>query len=227
MKKITPKIVAIIFISIFASSIFAQPYNKNEVNQLDRLFMNPYSKPLDKTADVLTVLTLAAPAVLVSTPSDQWLTEGIMYTEACLFSYGLKAIGKACVERVRPYMYFDGYPQDEVLDGDYLNSWPSAHTTMAFTSAAFTSYVFSKYYPDSPWRFAVIGGTYAAATAVGILRMASGNHFLTDVLTGAAIGTLSGFIIPYVHTLWAKKLPETDKVQLQASPFHLALSINL
>ena len=30
--------------------------------------------------------------------------------------------------------------------------------------------------------------------------MASGNHFFTDVLAGAAIGTACGFIIPALHS---------------------------
>ena len=34
--------------------------------------------------------------------------------------------------------------------------------------------------------------------------MASGNHFLTDVLVGAAIGTVCGFAVPYMHTLRMK-----------------------
>ena len=29
---------------------------------------------------------------------------------------------------------------------------------------------------------------------------ANGNHFFTDVLTGALIGTICGFAVPYYHT---------------------------
>lgn len=205
----------------------AQPYSKSEVNPFDQLWMNPYSPQLDKAGDIIVCATMAAPLVLLATPSDQWLTEFIMYGEACLFSYGLKVVGKAYVDRARPYMYFDNYPLDQVADGDYMCSWPSAHSAMAFTSAAFTSYVFCKYFPESSWRYAVVGGAYAAAVGVASLRIASGNHFLTDVLTGAAIGTLSGFLIPYLHTLCAEKLPQNDNVQVEASPFGLFINIKL
>lgn len=229
MKKQTLLTALIIFTFSARMNLFAQttpPFNKDDVNSFDKLFMQPYNKTIDKTGDILTVAALATPLALIATPKDQWLTEGIMYTEACLFAFGLEEIGKLCVDRTRPYMYFDGYPQDEYENGDYLNAWPSAHTTMAFTGAGFTTYVFSKYFPDSPWRFAVAGGSYAIAASVAVCRMYSGNHFLTDVLTGAAIGTLSGFVIPYVHTLAAKKMPETDDISVQASPFGLLIKFS-
>lgn len=223
--KASKKIVTVL-LALLCTNLFAEFYDKSNVNKFDQLFMQPYSKTLDRTGDVLTATTMLAPLVLLSTPKKEWLTEGVMYAEACLFSFGCEEIGKLCVDRVRPYMYFDGYPQDEVEDGDYLNAWPSAHTTMAFTSAAFTTYVFAKYYPDSPWRFAVAGGVYSLAAATAALRMASGNHFATDVLSGVAIGTLSGLVIPYLHTLAAKKMPESENVQIQASPFSLAIKIS-
>lgn len=223
--------LTVFLITVFAAqtNLFAQttpPFDSSEINKLDQLLMQPYNKNIDKAGDILTVAALATPLALLATPTDQWLTEGIMYTEACLFAFGLEEIGKLCVDRTRPYMYFDDYPQDEYEDGDYLNAWPSAHTTMAFTGAGFTTYVFSKYFPDSPWRFAVAGGSYAIAASVAVCRMYSGNHFLTDVLTGAAIGTLSGLVIPYIHTLAAKKMPETDDVTVQASPFGLLIKFS-
>lgn len=216
MKKFITSILLLVTLATFP--LFAQPYNRSTVNAFDRPLMNPYSAKLDTAGDVLVVATMAAPLALIATPKDQWLTEVVMYSEACLVSYGMKCIGKACVNRARPYMYFENYPLDQVKDGDYMCSWPSAHSTMAFTSAAFTSYVFCKYFPDSPWRYAVIGGTYAAAVGVAALRIASGNHFLTDVITGAVIGTISGFLVPYIHTNFC---------DVEVSPFGLAFSIKL
>lgn len=54
-------------------------------------------------------------------------------------------------------------------------------------------------YPDSPWRTPVVAGAYAVAAAAASLRVASGSHFLTDVLAGAALGTLSGWLVPVLH----------------------------
>jgi membrane-associated phospholipid phosphatase len=42
------------------------------------------------------------------------------------------------------------------------------------------------------------GVTLASAGAVGMLRIVSQKHYVTDVLTGAAVGTASGLGIPWL-----------------------------
>lgn len=177
-----------------------QTFNIDDVNGLDRIFMNPYSKPLDVTADVTLGLSLLTPLCLCNTNAKDWITIGTMYAETLLLVNGIKEIGKLCVNRERPYMYFSDPPAKALSDGDWCKSWPSGHTSFAFAGATFTSYVFSKYYPDSNWKYVVIAGSYTLATTTAILRMYSGNHFFTDVLTGAIIGSACGFLVPWLHT---------------------------
>ena len=178
--------------------------DKSNVNELDQIFMQPYSKNLHIVGTTTLVGALCSPALLAFASSEEWMTVGVMYLESLMFAYGMKEFAKFFVTRARPYMYFDGYPQDKVDDGDWCKSFPSGHTTMAFAGATFTSFVFSKYFPDSPWRWVVTGGSYALAVGTGILRLCSGNHFLTDVLTGATLGSICGFVIPWIHTFYAK-----------------------
>ena len=181
-------------------------YDKDDVNALDRIFMNSYSKKLDRAGDISLVAAMAAPAVLLATDKDEWFTVGVMYAETLLIANGIKELTKLCVTRARPYMYYDPstYPEDDFEDGDFANSFPSGHSTMAFAGATFASYTFSKYFPDSPYRYAVTGGSYALALATAALRVKSGNHFLTDVLTGAVIGSATGFLVPWLHTFNTK-----------------------
>ena len=181
-------------------------YDKDDVNALDRIFMNSYSKKLDRAGDISLVAAMAAPAVLLATDKDEWFTVGVMYAETLLIANGIKELTKLCVTRARPYMYYDPstYPEDDLEDGDFANSFPSGHSTMAFAGATFASYTFSKYFPDSPYRYAVTGGSYALALATAALRIKSGNHFMTDVMTGAALGTAVGFLVPWLHTFNTK-----------------------
>lgn len=169
------------------------------VNSFDRFFMQPYSKQLDVTGDIFQLVSLLTPAVLFSVDSQEWITIGTMYLESVFLAYGLKELGKSIVNRPRPYMYFAGYPEKDVKDGDWNCSFPSGHTTLAFTGATFASYVFANYFPDSKCKLPVILGSYAFALTTGICRIASGNHFVTDVLSGAILGTFSGFIVPFMH----------------------------
>ena len=199
-------------------------FDKSDVPGLDRLFMNSYSKGLDITATILEVTALASPIVFLSVSNEEWLTIGVMYAETIFMAYGLKELGKMLVHRTRPYMYYSDYPSKEADNGDWQCSFPSGHTTMTFASAAFTSYVFFKYFPDSPWRWAVLGGSYTIAVTTACLRMASGNHFFTDVLTGMVIGTASGLLVPWLHT---RRLNSSDSNQKGFSADISPLGFNL
>ena len=116
-------------------------------------------------------------------------------------------------------MYYDGYPQQKVDSGSWNRSFPSAHTSMSFAGASFASYVFWKYNPESKWRILVTAISYSLAATVAVLRVASGNHFATDVLAGALIGTAIGIGIPALHTLIADK-----DIAVSISPFGLVFS---
>lgn len=181
-------------------------YDKDDVNAFDRFFMNEYSSSLDRAGDIMLVCAMATPAVLAATEKEEWLTVGVMYAETLLIANGIKELTKLAVRRDRPFMYYDPdtYPEDDIKDGDFANSFPSGHSTMAFAGATFASYTFSKYFPDSAWRYAVTGGSYALALTTAALRVKSGNHFMTDVMTGAALGTAVGFLVPWLHTFNTK-----------------------
>ena len=213
-------LVAISSFSLSADPIY--PLDRTEVNSFDRLTMQPYNKTLDVAGDIASIVSMATPAIFLALPSSEYLNVGVMYAETLALTYGTSVLLKSVVNRERPYMYFDGYPEKEVESGDSNKSFPSRHTAMAFASAAFSSYVFSKYYPDSEWRIPVIAVSYSIAAATAALRIASGNHFATDVLTGALVGTVIGFGIPALHTLLAD-----ENVEASASPFGLVFKISL
>ena len=170
----------------------------------DLLCVLPYSDPIDSVSDIFTYAALLAPAALIAAPVSEWLIIGTMYAESVIWTWGLKELGKNLIPRNRPYMYFDGYPREEIAGGDFQQSFPSGHTSLAFTGAGFCTFVFGRYFEDSPWKIPVIAASYTLAVCSAILRVASGSHFITDVIAGAAIGTLSGFIVPWLHTLNSK-----------------------
>ena len=70
-------------------------------------------------------------------------------------------------------------------------SFPSGHTSIAFTNAALLYYE----YKDSNLWYASSG--FLFATATGILRIANNRHYTSDVLAGAGIGLASGLIVSY------------------------------
>ena len=191
--------------------------NRSDVNGLDRISMFPFSEPLDVTSKVFTYATLLTPAVLVATPKSEWVSIGIMYAESVVLTFGIKEVAKLLINRNRPYMYFDDYPQNKIDNGDYKQSMPSGHSALAFTGATFTTFMFNQYFPDSKWTIPVIAGSYTLATTAALLRNTSGNHFITDIITGASIGAFSGFIVPWLHTLeFAKPRKTKNSTETQS-----------
>ena len=208
--------------------------DKSSVPAFDQLFMNKYSKGLDVTCDVVRAAMLLAPVPLFAftTQKSEWFTLATMYGETLLWTWGTTDLIKNCVLRTRPYMYYDGAPEDGLKDGDWKKSFPSGHTSITFASAAFTSYVFWQYYPESGWRWGVTGISFGLATTVAALRMAGGCHYFTDVLTGAVIGSAYGFLIPWIHTLLpsarktsANKVEKTRGLEMNLAPGALVFTI--
>lgn len=181
--------------------------SKDDVPFFDRAFMTGYSKGLDVTSTVMEVSMLAAPVALFgfSIPKEEWFTVGVMYAESVLLANGIKEALKLSVHRTRPYMYYDGVPSDDLKSGRWQESFPSGHSTLCFTAAAFSTYVYAKYNPSGSGKYIVGGVSYGLAAATGILRIASGSHYLSDVLTGAAIGTVCGIGVPFLHTILPSK----------------------
>ena len=214
MKRAALLALLLILSAVFCSQAFADtfPLDPSEVNGFDRHFMQSYNRTLDHTATALEVVSLLTPAVLLSEDTDQYLTIGVMYLETAAIAFGTRTVLKHLVERPRPYMYYDDYPQED----DWNRSFPSGHTLMSFAGASFASYVFCKYNPGSRWNIPVTVASYAIAAATAALRVASGNHFTTDVLAGAAIGTAIGIGVPALHTLFADQ-----DLEVSASPFGL------
>lgn len=174
---------------------------REAVNAFDRAAMFRYSGTLDTISDFTQYLAFLTPAALAfSAPGEEWFTIGTMYLEASLFSFGAKNFLKYAVSRYRPYMYTGSAPEEALADGDFADSFPSGHTTMAFTGAAFASWLFAQYNPDSPLSIPFTAAAYSLAAATAVLRVTSGSHFMSDVLTGAAIGTASGILVPLLHT---------------------------
>ena len=173
----------------------------DEVNRFDSLLIEPFSSCLDTVGTVGAYATLLLPSAMVLFETDNRerpVPYSAMYAEALLLAYGTKDLLKAIVPRYRPYTYVGSTPVGE--EDDYFNSFPSGHTTLAFLATTFLSVTFAREYSTSPWRVPIAIGSYALAAGVGATRVLSGSHFMTDVLAGAAIGVLWGWLIPFLHS---------------------------
>jgi membrane-associated phospholipid phosphatase len=157
-----------------------------------------------RTADILsTVLDAAVPAsalgfLLLSANGagdfNAGLVDSLLVTEAVAGALLVNQVVKLLVARKRPYAFFEhdvGYSRSE----DNL-SFYSGHSSLAFSAMAAAVTVASmRGYPGVAI-FAGVGFTVAAG--VGYLRLAADQHWMTDVLVGAAVGGLMGWAIPRI-----------------------------
>lgn len=106
---------------------------------------------------------------------------------------------KFAVNRERP---FETYPEIIKLTKGGSPSFPSGHTSVAFSAATSLSLMFPKWY--------VIAPAYVWAGAVGYSRMHLGVHYPSDVLVGAAIGAGSALLSKWVvHKIYSRKKNKT------------------
>jgi membrane-associated phospholipid phosphatase len=149
--------------------------------------------------------------------NDKMQTTTLLASQAYITGAAVESVLKFISGRQRPYITdstvvqaepkFHGptYKSPKDANGKKLNSsFPSGHTTVAFAAAT----VFAMEYKNKPLVPII---AYSAATLIGISRITENKHWATDVLTGAALGYLTGRLVVNNYHRYAKlKAPKTS-----------------
>ncbi len=178
-------------------------FNKDNVNTLDRTFING---TCDTCGDISDVFVVAIPLTSLGYLSNRHLETSayhLMWEDYVLFAQGLSMTGafgqivRHSFKRPRPYLY-NNNPNDPRRDQEDKLSFFSGHTASSFTSATMFAQIIQKRFPEENHTKLTVG-LYSLASLVGAGRILSGDHFFTDVLTGAVVGTTVGYLVPYFH----------------------------
>jgi hypothetical protein len=201
--------------------------SRAEVNRFDRNATYNYSDQISDVSYALAGAVVAAPLALLLDHDviDSWRTYSLMYMETVALAVIIPAFAKRTVERVRPFVYNPDVPMDRRMTDDPRGSFFSRHTTMAFASAVFLSTAHDAYHPGSASSPYIWAGSLLAATAVGVMRIESGEHFPTDVIAGAAVGSAIGYLIPRMHRVETGRFSLTPV--LRGSEVGLALKLKM
>jgi membrane-associated phospholipid phosphatase len=175
------------------------PPDRAALPWVDAVTLFPYNHSISTVSVGTTGLAAAWPALFaVLGRREQVLPAAAAYTEALSFTFIAKDLLKLAFPKARPYAY-GGVD----LTGDLLaeadESFPSGHTAMAFCGATSFAVMAAELAPDAPATPWLIAGGYGLAAATAALRVASGDHFLVDVLAGAALGTGIGWLVTQLH----------------------------
>ena len=177
------------------------------VNPIDRWVSGVSVPGASTVSDLLLPTMLLSPLVLAafdltasrSSPGEERLgKDALVIAQTYAATYFLTNALKVLVHRLRPFNYSARF-EARRHDGDSRLSFPSGHTSMAFAGAATFSTMLAHRYRGQDWAVGAAIGGWAMATGVGVFRVLAGRHFPTDVVAGAALGTLVGLLIPGLH----------------------------
>lgn len=103
---------------------------------------------------------------------------------------------------------------DPLCDSGSFASFPSSHTSTAFTAAGLTCIHHKNLplYGGEPWDSFACASSLVVASATGLFRVVGDRHYLSDVALGAAFGFSLGYFYPYVfHYQYGDEKSPTSK----------------
>jgi membrane-associated phospholipid phosphatase len=115
-----------------------------------------------------------------------WTRTSVRLVEAVLYTKVVTGLAKSAINRSRPFSAADPFTATPgAFSGTHDKlSMPSGHTARAFAAASVLAHQSGRWYVSVP--------AYGMAASVGLERVRSGDHWLTDVMVGGTLGYLIG-----------------------------------
>jgi len=158
--------------------------NLNRNQSLDGTF-----KFLSNSAAPISVgLPIGLFGVGLITKDSALTRNAVLIGTSVVVSTVITTLMKKTINRPRP---FETYPDIEKLSDGGSASFPSGHTSGAFSLATSLSLEYPKWY--------IIAPSYVWASAVAYSRMDLGVHYPSDILMGAFVGAGSAWLCHYVN----------------------------
>lgn len=197
-------------LGVVGATIALFPVDRSLAIKMQNEFTAPGGKALNGWANGFDYLAL--PGVFVAAPAVYFIGRiahnekmkdlGWHTTEATIVALAITEVVKGAVGRARPYVTGDTNPHDFKFGSGFTSgarqSFPSGHATIAFAAAAAASSEVSRMWPKMTW---IVGPIlYTSAGFVGLARMYQSQHWASDVVMGAGIGTFAGLkVVRYTH----------------------------
>lgn len=175
--------------------------DRNNIPKIDRHGTTIYQEDAIKAADMIFYSSMPLPALLMFDKrirKDAYKT-AFLYLEAMAVTGVLYTTSNLLNNRYRPYAYNPNVEMATRQRGGAKNSFFAGHVALVGTSTFFMAKMLNDHHPE--WKakwvpFALAGGITAT---MGYLRYRGGQHFITDITVGTAVGALSGILIPHFH----------------------------
>ena len=175
--------------------------NVNNIPSFDRHGASVYHPDADKVGNALFYSAMPLPIVLLFDKAIRKDAAKIafLYLESMSIT-GLIYTGSVYLaDRYRPYAYNSEVPMDKRTRGGAKNSFFAGHVALVGTSTFFIAKVINDYHPDGKARWVPFTVAALATGTTGLMRYRGGQHFLSDILLGTTLGTLTGILVPQFH----------------------------
>jgi membrane-associated phospholipid phosphatase len=206
--------------------------NSGGLNAIDKLTAGYYSAGWSTASDYLLYGLGAASAITLVADEGvlDALNDGVVIGEATLSATAVASIMTLAAGRPRPLLYGDpmapgGYkaPLGIRNSSDASLSFLSSHTAEAFAMVTSLYIAEHRLHPRSSYPKYILAAGLGVASMIGVARVMSGYHFITDVVGGAVVGSSVGVLVASVHSSPVHVVPVVDH-RPEGSAAGLALS---
>lgn len=186
-----------------------QSLDKSNIPFFDRWTVHVYSNSIDQASYIPFYVAIPLPLLCLADQKmrkDFWKI-GYLYIEALAATGVVYSTAVNLTNRYRPFTYNAESPINMAIQSNSKKSFFAGHVALVATSSFFMAKVYADYHPDSKLKWVFYGGAGALTAATGVMRNLAGMHFLSDILLGATVGTLSGLLVPGLHKIKPGKPP--------------------
>jgi len=177
-----------------------------EINRSSSNELRQYSKFISNSTTAISISTPIIMGAIALIDKNDELLKSSLYIGVSIGVDGILTYSmKKAIQRPRPHT---SYPNEiAAYETETSFSFPSGHTSLAFTTATALSLKYPKWY--------VIAPSYFWACSVGYSRMNLGMHYPSDVIAGAILGSGSAYITYKVNNWFWKKHNKRKLISLQ------------
>ena len=173
----------------------------SSIDALDKPFAGRYH-PGWTTAGTIGAAALIAspPLVLLGFESAKHAAnDTVVIAESVLVTSAIGVVFETGVRRPRPFLYGTSAPLADRMATNAGLSFFSGHTADSWAATIALWRTLDRLHVAPKWKDLVLGVGLAGSTFVAVSRVASGDHFPTDVIAGAGIGASIGWLVPALH----------------------------
>ncbi len=181
----------------------------SRVDALDRGVAGRYDTTWARSSDVTlgTILVGSVGTLMLDEGAGPGLSDAVVVIESLLTADALSVVSTTATRRPRPFMYSEKAPLADRNDGNGALSFFSGHTAGGFAMATSLFSTVYRRHRSGPLPWLVLGAGLGAASFLGTTRVLAGQHFPTDVVAGALVGSSVGFLVPALHGTSVRVVP--------------------